>query len=153
VFRTHEGIEPSASAQFDTSPETLAHLERFAKVYKGLGAYRKRLVAEASERGSPVVRHPFLHYPDDPNTHDLRYQFLLGPDLMVAPVLDQGRDRVEVYFPVGDQWLDLWTGAAAGQAGQWLEMPAPLSRPAVFLRKGASSTEEIVSGLKGVGIL
>jgi alpha-glucosidase len=153
VFRTHEGIDPAASAQFDTNPETLAHLERFAKVYKGLGAYRKHLVAEASERGYPVVRHPFLHYPDDPNTHDLRYQFLLGPDLMVAPVLDPGRERVEVYFPLGDRWLDLWTGADAGQAGQWREMPAPLSKPAVFLRKGASSTDRIVGGLKSVGIL
>ncbi len=153
VFRTHEGIDPSASAQFDTNAETLAHLERFAKVYKGLGTYRKHLVAEASERGYPVVRHPFLHYPHDPNTHDLRYQFLLGPDLLVAPVLDKDRDSVEVYFPVGDRWLDLWTGADAGKEGQWLEMPAPLSKPAVFLRKSASSTEKIIGGLKGVGIL
>ena len=104
-------------------------------------------------RGYPVARHLFLHYPDDPNTHELRYQFLLGPDLMVAPVLDKGTDAVEVYFPMASEWIDLWTGADAGNAGEWIKMPAPLSKPAVFLRKGAPSRAEIEGGLKSVGVL
>ncbi|GJG89512.1 alpha-glucosidase [Gemmatimonadetes bacterium T265] len=153
AFRTHEGLDPALSAQFDTNTETLAHLVRFAKVYQGLAPYRKRLVADAAARGHPVVRHPFLHYPDDPNTLALRYQFLLGPDLLVAPVLDKGADAVDVYFPAGSAWTDLWTGIDAGQAGSWVRMPAPLSRPAVFVRKGASSATEILDGLRHVGVL
>jgi alpha-glucosidase len=153
VFRTHEGLDPPASAQFDTNAETMAHMLRFAKVYRGLGAYRKALVAEAAATGHPVVRHPFLHYPDDPTVRGLRYQFLLGPDLMVAPVLDPGRKAVEVYFPEGDDWTDLWTGADAGAAGEWLTLPAPLGRPAAFLRKGAPSAELILGGLREAEVL
>ncbi|MGI8486706.1 MAG: alpha-glucosidase [Thermomicrobiales bacterium] len=153
VFRTHVGLDPAASAQFDTNAATLAHLERFGKIYKGLATYRKHLVAEAAAQGYPVVRHLFLHYPHDVNTHALRYQFLLGPDLMIAPVLDKGADTVEVYFPAGEEWTDLWTGLDAGKPGEWLRMPAPLGRPAVFLRKGAPSSDEILNGLKGVGVL
>jgi sulfoquinovosidase len=153
VFRTHEGLDPTIAAQFDSSPANTAHLVRFAKVYKGLAEYRKRLVADAAARGYPVVRHLFLHYPDDPNTHLLRYQFLLGPDLMVAPALDPGVDAVDVYFPAGSAWSDLWTGADVGDAGSWRHMPAPLSKPAVFLRRGASSTEEIRTSLQSVGVL
>jgi alpha-glucosidase len=153
VLRTHEGLEPAVAAQFDTSAETLAHMQRFAKVYKGLAPYRKRLVAEAAGHGYPVVRHLFLHYPDDPNTHAIRYQFLLGPDLMIAPVLDKGADTVDVYFPVGSDWVDLWTRADAGRAGQWVRMPAPLSKPAVFIRKGSPVRAEIENGLKNVGML
>lgn len=153
VFRTHQGLDPSIEAQFDTTPANMAHLARFAKVYKGLAAYRKGLVAEAAQTGHPVVRHLFLHHPDDANTYALRYQFLLGPDLMVAPVLDRGADTVDVYFPVGSAWIDLWTGTDAGSAGDWSTMPAPLGRPAVFLRKGAASADQIVSGLKSVGVL
>ena len=52
VFRTHEGLDPAVSAQFDTNAATLAHLARFARVYKGLAAYRKGLVAEAAARGA-----------------------------------------------------------------------------------------------------
>jgi alpha-glucosidase len=153
VFRTHEGLDPTMGAQLNSSAANTAHLARFARVYKGLAAYRKRLVAEAAEHGHPVVRHPFLHYPDDPNTHSLRYQFLLGPDLMVAPVVDPGVNAIEVYFPRGSEWTDLWTGAAAGKAGAWSRVPAPLSKPAVFLRSGASSGDDILAGLKSAGVV
>jgi len=153
VFRTHEGLIPDISAQFDSDPANTAHLVRFGKIYRGLASYRKRLVAEATQRGYPVVRHLFLHYPNDPNTHKLRYQFMLGPDLMVAPVLDKGAATVQVYFPAGSAWIDLWSGAEVGKAGKWESMPAPLSKPAVFLRKDAPSTSEIVNGLKSVGVL
>ncbi len=153
VFRTHEGLDPAASAQFDTDAATLAHLVRFAKVYRGLAAYRKALVAEAAATGHPVVRHPFLHYPGDRNVTALRYQFLLGPDLMVAPVLDRGAETVDVYFPEGESWTDLWSGASAGSPGEWVRMPAPLGEPAVFLRHGAPSASAILDGLKAVGIL
>ena len=125
VFRTHEGLDPTIGAQIDSSPANLAHLTRFAKVYKGLAAYRKRLVADAAAHGYPVVRHSFLHYPDDPNTLSLRYQFLLGPDLMVAPVLDPGVDTVEVYFPLGAN------GPICGPA----PMPARLDRSAACRRR------------------
>ena len=153
VLRTHEGLAPEVAAQFYTNAETLAHMQRFRKVYKGLAPYRKRLVAEAAATGHPVVRHLFLHYPDDPNVHELRYQFLLGPDLMVAPVLDKGAETVEVYFPKGSEWINLWTGADAGKAGQWMKMPAPLSKPAVFIRKDGPARGEIEGGLKSVGVL
>jgi alpha-glucosidase len=153
VLRTMEGAAPDIAPQFNSSPETLAHMARCGKIYKGLALYRKRLVAEASATGHPVVRHLFLHYPDDPNTHDIRYQFLLGPDLMVAPVLDKGASSVDVYFPGGDKWTDLWTGADMGEAGHWVRMPAPMGKPAVFLRKGTASASQIIDGLKSGGVL
>jgi alpha-glucosidase (family GH31 glycosyl hydrolase) len=72
---------------------------------------------------------------------------------MVAPVLDKGATSVEVYFPEGSEWVDLWTRANSGRAGEWVKMPAPLGRPAVFLRKGGGSSSEIIEGLKAVGVL
>jgi len=153
VLRTMEGIAPDLSPQFDSTPEALAHSAMFSKVYKGLAPYRKRLVEEASRRGYPVVRPLFLHYPDDENAYALDHQFLLGPDLMVAPVLEKGADSVDVYFPQGDEWTDLWSGADAGRAGEWATAPAPIGRPAVFLRKGGASRTEILAGLKSVGVL
>jgi alpha-glucosidase len=153
VLRTHEGLVPAIAAQFDSSPELLAHTARFAKVYKGLAAYRKRHVAAAAAHGHPLTRHLFLHYPNDCNTYGLRYQFLLGPDLMIAPVVDRGATSVEVYWPEGAEWVDLWTGADAGRAGEWTRVPAPLGRPAVFLRKGAEAANEIISGLRDANVL
>jgi sulfoquinovosidase len=153
VFRTHEGLDPAISAQFDSAPENTAQLARCGNIYTGLAGYRKRLIKEASEKGYPVARHLFLHYPNDNNTHSIRYQYLLGADMMVAPVVDKGADTVDVYFPASSEWIDIWTGQDAGKAGEWHNMPAPIGKPAIFLRKGSSSVNEITNGLKSTGIL
>ena len=117
VMRGNEGITPDLSLQFNSTPEILSHFARCTKNLQGTSAYRKRLVAEAAAKGTPLCRHLFLHYPDDPNTHALRYQFLLGRDVMVAPVLSKGAETVDVYFPPGDEWTDLWTGNAGASRG------------------------------------
>ena len=72
---------------------------------------------------------------------------------MVAPVLNRGAEEVDVYFPEGSAWTDLWTGAAAGAPGEWRRMPAPLGTPAVFLRRDAPSADVIRGGLRAAGVL
>ncbi|MER2508613.1 MAG: alpha-glucosidase [Amaricoccus sp.] len=153
VMRGMEGIRPEMSVQFNSTPDIIAHFARCTKIYKGLAAYRKHLVAEAAAKGTPLCRHLFLHYPDDNNTHDIRYQFMLGRDLMVAPVLNKGREVVDVYFPAGDGWIDLWTGAEVGGPARWSAMPAPIGKPAAYLRKGGEFNGEILAGLKAEGVL
>jgi len=148
VMRTQEGITPNLSLEADSTPEMLAHLRRCGLIYRGLAPYRKALVAEANARGLPLVRHLFLHYPDDPNLREIRYQFLLGEDLMVAPVLDKGADSVDVYFPKGSAWIDPWTGNDVGHPGEWARMPAPLGQPGAFIRKGSPNAEVIAKALK-----
>jgi alpha-glucosidase len=152
VFRTHEGLNPAISAQFDTDAETLAHFARMAKIYKALGFYRKRLVEEAARTGHPVVRHPFLEYPDDQNTYGLRYQFMYGSEFMVAPVLDPGVTSVQMYLPPG-RWTNLWTGESVSlPVGRWVEVAAPFGKPAVFYKQGSAVGQEFVAALKAEGL-
>ena len=106
VFRTHEGNRPGVNHQIYSDEESLLHFSRFAKVYAAWKPYRMELVEEAAETGLPVVRHPFIHYPDDPEVYGLEYQFMVGQDLMVAPVLNPGQRTVEVYLPAG-RWVHL----------------------------------------------
>jgi alpha-glucosidase len=89
-----------------------------------------------------VVRHPFVHYPEDPEAYGLEYQFMVGEDLMVAPVLDPGEEAVEVYLPAG-RWVHLWSGRAYGSAerGVYETVPAPLGEPAVFYKNGSEAGE------------
>src|SRR5215203_4933150 len=111
--RLYQGTIPEVNHQIYSDNETLLHFARFAKVYAAWKPYRMELVKEASETGLPVVRHPFIHYPNDPEVLGLKYQYLVGTDLMVAPVLDPGRDTVDVYLPEG-KWVHLWTGERYG---------------------------------------
>jgi alpha-glucosidase len=138
VFRTHEGNIPEVNHQIYSDEETLEHFVRFAKIYVAWKPYRMALVREASEKGLPVIRHPFVHYPHDPGVLDLNYQFMVGQEIMVAPVLDPGTDTVEVYLPAGG-WVHLWTGTKYGSPGRGTQetIPAPIGKPAVFHKDGS----------------
>jgi alpha-glucosidase len=133
VFRTHEGNRPKVNHQIYSDEETLRHFSRFAKIYASWKPYRIELVKEASETGLPVVRHPFVHYPDDPEVYGLDYQFMVGRNLMVAPILDPGKEKVEVYLPAG-RWVHLWSGRKYGSLdkGIYETVRAPIGEPAVF---------------------
>jgi alpha-glucosidase len=137
VFRTHEGNIPEVNHQIYSDRETLTHFARFAKVYAAWKPYRTELVKEASETGLPVIRHPFIHYPKDPEVLALNYQYMVGPELMVAPVLDPGADAVRVYIPAG-RWVHLWTGERYGapERGAYETLSAPIGEPAVFYKEG-----------------
>ena len=110
------------------------------------------LVDEASKLGHPVVRHLFLHYPNDAKIYALRYQYMLGPDFLIAPVLDQGATSVNVYLPA-DNWVHLWSGTAyRATSGEWIQIAAPVGQPGVFFRKGSDAGAELVRKLRGLNI-
>jgi alpha-glucosidase (family GH31 glycosyl hydrolase) len=154
VFRTHEGNIPDVNHQFYSDQETLEHFVRFARIYAAWKPYRMELVKEASEIGIPVVRHPYIHYPDDPEVLNLRYQFMVGTGLMVAPVLDPGTDTVEVYLPAGG-WVHLWTGDRYGSPdrGLYETVSAPIGEPAVFYRQGSVEGIRFADELRRRGLL
>jgi len=154
VFRTHEGNIPEVNHQFYSDDETLRHFARFAKIYAAWKPYRMDLVEEASKTGLPVVRHPFLHYPNDPEVLGLNYQFMVGSELMVAPVLDPGADAVEVYLPAG-RWVHLWTGEGyrSPEPGAYETVSAPIGKPAVFYKEGSEEGSRFREELERLGLL
>jgi alpha-glucosidase len=154
VFRTHEGNIPEVNHQIYSDEETLQHFARFAKVYAAWKPYRMELVEEASQKGLPVTRHPFIHYPHDPEVLGLDYQYMVGTEFMVVPVLDPDRDAVDVYLPAGT-WVHLWSGSRYGSAqrGVYETVPAPLGEPAVFYKEGSEEGTRFREELGRRGLL
>lgn len=144
VLRTHEGLRPDKNHQVYDDPDTAEHFAKMTRLYAGWAEYRRELVREAAETGLPVVRHPFLHYPDDPEAMDVKRQFMVGPELMVAPVLDPGVNEVSLYLPAGT-WVHLWSEAIFGDEnqGRWVSVSAPMGQPAVFYRPGSTVGEAL----------
>ena len=138
VFRTHEGNRPEVNHQIYSDEETLLHFSRFAKVYAAWKPYRMELVKEASETGLPIVRHLFVNFPGDPEVYGLDYQFMVGRDLIVVPVLDPGEEIVDVYFPAG-RWVHIWSGREYGSMdkGVYETVRAPIGEPAVFYEESS----------------
>jgi alpha-D-xyloside xylohydrolase len=92
---------------------------------------------EAHKKGVPVLRAMFLEFPDDPACAYLDRQYMLGADLLVAPVFSEDGE-VSYYLPAGE-WTELLTGKTV-RGGCWrtekhgfLSLPL-LVRPGVPLK-------------------
>lgn len=132
VMRTHEGNRPDSNVQLYDSPELLQAAARLTRMHDGLLPYLKHCVRENSEKGLPVMRPLFLAAPEEDRAYDHRlYSYLLGSELLVAPVVEPGADTRKVWLPEG-QWIHLWSGAL--YPGGEHQVPAPLGQPPVFRR-------------------
>jgi alpha-glucosidase (family GH31 glycosyl hydrolase) len=80
------------------------------------------------------MRALFFEWPDEPSIWDHPTQYLLGNDLLVAPVLEPGVDRVDVFVPAGE-WLDAWSGELLS-GPTVVSRPAPIDEMAVLVRGG-----------------
>jgi hypothetical protein len=106
-----------------------------ARLHTALAPYLYRYAVIAHGRGLPLVRPLFLNYPDDAATYGVEDQYLLGDDLLVAPVDDEGARTRTLYLPAGG-WVDFWTGAIF-DGGREVTADAPLDRIPVYVRAGA----------------
>jgi alpha-D-xyloside xylohydrolase len=83
------------------------------------------------------MRPLFFDFPSDNAAAAIDDEFLFGPDILVAPVLEYEARKRKVFLPAGTSWTDAWTGKKIN-GGQWLEADAPLERIPVYLRGNAS---------------
>lgn len=141
VYRTHEGILPKKNAQVYSDKSLSAFYAKFSQLRKELVPYLKTLNLEASQKGYPMVRHLYLHYPKDENCQKATYQFLLGKDILVAPNLKRTQASVNVYLPKGT-WRHLFTNINY-QGGQYHSIKAPLGTPPVFINTNSIWNKEI----------
>jgi alpha-D-xyloside xylohydrolase len=107
---------------------------RFAKLKNRLAPYLIEAGREAAATGLPVMRPMVLAFPDDPTAAYLDRQYLLGPDLLVAPVFTESGD-VDLYLPAGT-WTHLLTGDRVDGGGWRRERHGFESLP-LYVREGA----------------
>src|SRR6476619_188662 len=89
----------------------------------------------ASETGAPVQRPLVFDHQDDPAVRDSDDQYLFGPDLLVAPVVEAGTTARQVYLPAGG-WYD-WRGGDAIPGRRYVIAPTPMDRIPLYARAGA----------------
>ncbi|CAM5288537.1 alpha-xylosidase [Streptomyces narbonensis] len=107
---------------------------RFTRIKHRLMPYLYGVAAEAHATGVPVMRPMLLEFPDDPACRTLDRQYMLGPDLLVAPVLTAGGE-VEVYVPEGE-WTHLLTGETV-TGPCWRHETHALDSLPLYVRPGA----------------
>ena len=144
VLRTHPGLLPLKAAQVWSSRNATISFARMCRVHVALAPYRRGLMSKAEVEGTPLVRPLFFEFPTDGGSLDIWKVFMLGSELLVAPVLDAGAQNVEVYFPPlppgAGRWIHVWSQEpvrATGTHAASAHVSAPLGQPAVFFKENS----------------
>ena len=141
LMRSHEGLNPDLNVQFDANERVLHQSAVMSQIHAKLKPYLVKAVEENSEKGIGVVRPLFFYY-NEPRAFTESYEYLLGRDILVAPVLKFGAESQRVYLPK-DKWVHLWSKKE--YSGGEYNISAPIGQPPVFIRKKAQSVLDILN--------
>jgi alpha-D-xyloside xylohydrolase len=115
--------------------ETLARIEAVLAMRERIRPYLHAQMVRAHEDGTPPMRPLFVDFPEDLRSWTAEDEFLLGPDVLVAPVVEAGARQRNVYLPPG-LWTHAWSGVTS-EGPTEVRIDAPLDQIPVFLRSDA----------------
>ncbi|WEK55777.1 MAG: alpha-xylosidase [Candidatus Cohnella colombiensis] len=98
--------------------ESVDVLRYFTELKSSLMPYLFSYAVEATEKGLPMMRAMVLEFPEDPTTHFIDRQYMLGERLLVAPIFNT-EGTVKYYIPEGN-WTNLISGDII-RGGRWVE--------------------------------
>lgn len=121
--------------------EPWEYSEAFLNQFRHIDETRYRLMpyiyAQAkasSEKGLPMLRALFVEFPQDPGSWLIENEYLLGSDMLVAPIFETGANARNVYLPPG-KWIDYQSGQVYN--GGWHQLDGGKLSLVVLIRDGA----------------
>ena len=136
VLRGHEGLNPDLNAQFDASEAVLRHGAAMSAIHAALKPYLMEADRYNHEHGVGIVRPLFFYY-NEQRAFLETHEYLLGRDILVAPVITEGAVTREVYLP-DDEWIHAPSGTEF--RGGVYTVSAPIGAIPVFYRKKADAS-------------
>ena len=118
--------------------EACSILTSYIFLRERLRPYLHAAARETSRTGLPLMRPLLLEFPEDKRCWDVDDQFMFGPDLLVAPVLERHASNRSVYLPGGTGWTDAWSGAHEPGGAMVTRERSAGTDPAVPPRRGAA---------------
>jgi len=131
-FRLHGSVGAGVHAPWTYDAETLQAYIRLSLLHERARPLILRLWEQARRTGIPITRPLWLDYPGDPRAAGQDQEWLLGPNVLVAPVVQEGAVSRTVYFPPG-----CWRAAdprALYRGPRKASVPAPITTLPYFVR-------------------
>ncbi|CAF1350959.1 unnamed protein product [Rotaria sp. Silwood1] len=130
------------------SSSALSIMIKALRIRYTLLPYYYTLFYKAHTTGSTVIRPLFHEYPRDKTALDVYLQFLIGSNIMIAPVTDEGARQVQIYIP-STEWYNYETGDQFLYPKQFINISAPLDTIPILLRDGSIiPTQEYANNTK-----
>jgi hypothetical protein len=128
----------------------LPRWRRWSKFRTQMWPYIQAASDEYQRTGMPIARQLSLAFPDDPKAAASQTEFMFGPDLLAAPVVEKNARTRKLYLPKGD-WIEMWRAvrydrrsgglrlvrAGITKGGREIEVRAPIYELPLFVRAGA----------------
>ena len=133
----HRSPSGADNEPWSYGPQIEAVFRKYIRVREAMRPYTRELFAAAHENGQPLVRGLFYEFAQDERVADIADEYLYGPDILVAPVVEAGARSRAVYLP-GDAsttWTDLRDGSVYA-GGQTVVAAAGLDTVPAFARDG-----------------
>ncbi|ABW02515.1 glycoside hydrolase family 31 protein [Caldivirga maquilingensis] len=146
LLRNHASIGSPDQEPWAFGPRTLELIKNLLRLRARLTPYLYSLMWLSHINGEPIVRPLIYEYPNDEEVINIDDEFMLGPFMLIAPMLTSGNAR-EVYLPEGE-WVNMWSGEVLNKGFHIVD--APLGKPPVFLRRGSLIPVQETQGVLGV---
>ena len=112
-------------------------MKKYLFIREKLRDYVREGMKTASKNGTPIMRPLFYDFSSDGECWNVEDEYMFGPELLVAPVMQEGAVERELYLPAGTGWTDANTGIKY-EGGQRIKVPAPIDIIPVMIKKGSS---------------
>jgi len=133
-MRTHEGNRPEINHQLMEDENSIKAFAYLVKVHNQLFDYLDYLNQINHEEGIPIQRPLFFHYENE-SFYDIKDQYLLGDEILVAPQIRENSFKRKVVLP-NDNWIHIFNRKE--YEGGVYEIETPYLTPAVFYKKGGN---------------
>lgn len=141
IYRNH-AIKGSRDREpWVDGPQHETIRRRYIELRYQLLPYIYTAMEETSRTGLPLMRPLFLDFPEQEDLQTIDKEFMFGPDLLIAPRVEEFVGKYDVRLPAG-VWYDFWTGQQVQGTTQFVD-PALDTLP-VYVRGGAILPEQPV---------
>ncbi|HII4512978.1 glycoside hydrolase family 31 protein [Clostridium perfringens] len=135
IFRNHSNMYTRRQEPWAFGPRAEKIAKKSIELRYELLPYIYDLYYISHKEGLPIFRPMIMEYEKDMNLLNMREQFMLGENMIVAPVLYEGERSKTVYLPKGS-WFNYFTREKL-QGGKWYKLPCELDEILVFVKEGA----------------
>ncbi|MEO9529947.1 glycoside hydrolase family 31 protein [Roseibium sp.] len=136
-FTIHSWNDDGTANEAWMYPEITPLVRDALKLRAQLIPYLYGLLHQAVTDGEPMLRPLFLDHPDDPACRAAEFDFLLGKDLLVATVVEEGATCRKVTLPANAEGWWAFDGSRWYPGGQVIEVSVSLETIPLFVRGGA----------------
>lgn len=135
IFRNHSNMYTRRQEPWAFGPRAEKIAKKSIELRYELLPYIYDLYYISHKEGLPIFRPMIMEYEKDMNLLNMREQFMLGENMIVAPVLYEGERSKTVYLPKGS-WFNYFTREKL-QGDKWYKLPCELDEILVFVKEGS----------------